>query len=185
MRLFLHDSKRKLLLVSRDRLREFRDKAWAREYLRPLMDDARNRTAVSDLAADAAIGLHRWKNHEASDHLADRLVRDDLVVVDWTQERIETPHGPQQKKGSTPLEDEMAAAAEHPAQRPEQVHFIEIELLDDQGEPVPNESYFILLPDGSTKSGRLDGEGKARVEGVDPGEAKVSFPDMDRKVYDS
>jgi hypothetical protein len=61
--------------------------------------------------------------------------------------------------------------------------WIEIELVDDAGEPVPGESYEITLPDGSKATGSLDGKGFARVEGVDPGTCKVTFPNLDKDAW--
>jgi type VI secretion system secreted protein VgrG len=66
----------------------------------------------------------------------------------------------------------------------EKTHWIEIELVDEDGNPVPGEEYQITLPDGSTKaSGTLDGKGKARAEGVDPGSCKVTFPNLDKNSW--
>ena len=55
--------------------------------------------------------------------------------------------------------------------------WIEIVLKDDQGNPIPNERYKLKLPDGSIQEGSLDGDGRARVDGIEPGSAEVSFPD--------
>jgi type VI secretion system secreted protein VgrG len=63
---------------------------------------------------------------------------------------------------------------------PEKKSWIEIELLDEEGEPVPGERYRITLPDGSTVEGTLDQNGFARVDGIDPGNCEVSFPDLDQ-----
>ena len=90
----------------------------------------------------------------------------------------------QQPPRSTPLQDEEAAKAAKPPAAVEEEHWIEIELLDDEGKPIANERYFVELPDGSQKSGRTDSQGRARAEGVDPGTAKVSFPDLDKKMYE-
>ena len=56
--------------------------------------------------------------------------------------------------------------------------FIEIELLDEEGEAVPGAVYQITLPDGSTRGGTLDGAGRARVDGIRPGTCMVAFPKM-------
>jgi hypothetical protein len=56
-------------------------------------------------------------------------------------------------------------------------------LLDQQGKPVPNEPYLIELPDGSTVDGNLDGMGLARVDGIDPGTCKITFPDLDKRIW--
>jgi len=61
--------------------------------------------------------------------------------------------------------------------------WIEIELVDEEGKPVPSEKYSIDLPDGRKKEGMLDSEGRARVDGIDPGTCNVSFPDRDAKDW--
>jgi type VI secretion system secreted protein VgrG len=68
----------------------------------------------------------------------------------------------------------------------EKTHWIEIELVDENGKPVPGEEYKVTLPDGSTvASGTLDAKGKARVEGIDPGSCKVTFPNLDKDSWKS
>ncbi len=71
---------------------------------------------------------------------------------------------------------------EEPEEQTEQKEksWIEIELRDQEGEPVPGERYEILLPDGSTAKGALDGNGFARVTGFEPGQCKVTFPALDK-----
>jgi type VI secretion system secreted protein VgrG len=56
-------------------------------------------------------------------------------------------------------------------------------LLDQAGKPVPGEQYSIELPDGSTTEGTLDSQGRARVDGLDPGNCKISFPNIDKKSW--
>ncbi|MEE1923663.1 hypothetical protein V0R50_08005 [Pseudomonas sp. 148P] len=60
--------------------------------------------------------------------------------------------------------------------------FIEIELLDMQGRPVPGEAWIIILADGSEHRGTLDDQGLARVEGLDPGDCQVVFPYLDQRA---
>ena len=63
-------------------------------------------------------------------------------------------------------------------------HWIEIELLDEEGNPVPGEPYRITLPDGTTvASGTLDDKGWARVDHIDPGTCQVTFPNLDKDVW--
>lgn len=56
--------------------------------------------------------------------------------------------------------------------------YIEIELEDLDGEPLPNERYIVTLPDGAEKEGNLDENGYAKVENVPPGAYKIQFPDL-------
>jgi type VI secretion system secreted protein VgrG len=61
-----------------------------------------------------------------------------------------------------------------------EIHWIEIKLVDEEGEPVPGERYEIKLSDGSVIKGTLDNEGFARVDGIeDPGSAEITFPELD------
>jgi type VI secretion system secreted protein VgrG len=62
--------------------------------------------------------------------------------------------------------------------------WIEIKLKDDDGNPVPGQKYKVSLPDGKTVAeGTLDGNGFARVDGVEPGTCKITFPDLDKDAW--
>ena len=67
---------------------------------------------------------------------------------------------------------------------PEKTHWIAIELVDEMGKHVPYEEYVITLPDGTEVGGTLDKSGRAKVKGIDPGNCRVSFPNMDKEVWD-
>ncbi|MFO0551643.1 MAG: hypothetical protein U0271_24870 [Polyangiaceae bacterium] len=69
--------------------------------------------------------------------------------------------------------------------REEEKTWIAIRLVDDADppKPVPFRRYIIELPDGSTHEGNLDGNGMARVSGIDPGKCRVTFPDLDPKSW--
>jgi type VI secretion system secreted protein VgrG len=60
--------------------------------------------------------------------------------------------------------------------------WIEIELLDDDGNPCPGEPYQIKLPDGSVDTGTLDEKGRAYVQ-CDPGTAEITFPGLDKDAW--
>jgi len=67
----------------------------------------------------------------------------------------------------------------------EEKSWIEIELVDEDGIPVPGEKYIVKLPDGTTvASGTLDEKGFARVDGIDPGSCKVTFPNFDGERWE-
>lgn len=53
--------------------------------------------------------------------------------------------------------------------------WIEVELQDEEGNPMANEPFELHLPDGSTEKGTLDEKGFARVESVPPGSVEVVF----------
>jgi hypothetical protein len=61
--------------------------------------------------------------------------------------------------------------------------WIEIKLVDVDGEPVPGEPYAVTLPDNTVAEGTLDQNGFARVEGFEPGSCKVTFPKRDKACW--
>jgi hypothetical protein len=65
----------------------------------------------------------------------------------------------------------------------EKKHWVEIAMLDQEGNPVPGQDYEITLPDGSVVTGSTDERGSARVEGIDPGNCKIRFPSLDKSVW--
>ncbi len=83
-----------------------------------------------------------------------------------------------------------AAPADAPSHDPnaeenkDKKHWIEIELVDEAGKPVPGEAYLVTLPDGTTVAdGTLDEKGRARVENIDPGTCKITFPNLDKDAW--
>jgi len=59
--------------------------------------------------------------------------------------------------------------------------WIEIKLLDKEGNPISGQKYKVILPDGETSAeGTLDNKGYARVDGLDPGKCKIIFPGLDK-----
>lgn len=61
--------------------------------------------------------------------------------------------------------------------------WIEIRLEDGAGRPVPGALYRVVLPDGRQIEGRLGEDGTAGVEGIDPGDCEVTFPELDGDAW--
>ena len=61
--------------------------------------------------------------------------------------------------------------------------WIELELLDEDGEPRAEEKYRVTDPDGNVSEGTLDKNGYARVEGFKPGQCEINFPDLDESIW--
>ena len=57
--------------------------------------------------------------------------------------------------------------------------WIEIELLDEDGNAVANEDYILHLPDGQQRRGTLDGNGIGREENIPPGKVTIEFPNLE------
>jgi hypothetical protein len=56
--------------------------------------------------------------------------------------------------------------------------WIEVRLVDGDRKPVAGQKYRIKLPDSSIKEGTLDEDGKARFDGIPPGQCQVCFPEI-------
>ena len=50
---------------------------------------------------------------------------------------------------------------------------------DDEGNPIGNARYVIILPDGEQREGTLDGNGFVRIDGIPPGRCTIDFPESD------
>ncbi len=60
---------------------------------------------------------------------------------------------------------------------------VDVELTDQDGNPIANEWFRVEFPDGTVREGRLDAAGRARVPGPKDGNAKVTFPRMHEKAW--
>ena len=56
--------------------------------------------------------------------------------------------------------------------------FLELVVVDENGEPASGERYRVTTPDDGVREGRLDGRGMARIDGITRGTCQVSFPDL-------
>jgi type VI secretion system secreted protein VgrG len=66
----------------------------------------------------------------------------------------------------------------------QQTSWIEIELIDEQGQPVAGEAFEVLLPDGKKIAGTLDRFGQAHVAVPDPGLCQITFPRLDAAAWE-
>ena len=62
--------------------------------------------------------------------------------------------------------------------------WIEIILVDAEGKPMPNVRYRITPPSGAPKEGTLNEHGQAGVYQIEPGNCKITFPDLDADAWD-
>jgi type VI secretion system secreted protein VgrG len=82
-----------------------------------------------------------------------------------------------------PTPSQQAAAVAAGDDEAKKKTYIEIKLVDVEGNPVPGEKYKITLGDQTVAEGTLGADGKARVDGIDPGQCKVTFPNLDKTVW--
>lgn len=145
--------------------------------------------AVRVLPVDAGViaaRLLRGDNHRAIAALLDREITDlarlplarrlaDALrlgrVTLWRKRARATQSA--EGEGTDPTDDEALTPASEPKT------WIEIELLDMDGNAMPGERYSITLPDGTVREGTLDGHGRAYFGGLDAGNAEIRWPDRD------
>jgi hypothetical protein len=109
------------------------------------------------------------------DALLDAAVRGDLNVYELREVGVAVWRDVEEAEEPAPV-----------AHTPKEVKtWIEIVLVDDDdpAQPVPFAQYRIELPDRSTRDGILSDKGRARIEGIDPGVCKVSFPGFDGRDW--
>lgn len=66
---------------------------------------------------------------------------------------------------------------------PDKKHWVEIALFDQEGNPVPGVPYKITVPGGSVVDGSTDAKGHGRVDGIDAGNCRITFPGLDKDVW--
>lgn len=81
------------------------------------------------------------------------------------------------------VENEEPAPASAASVRSAPRTWIEIQLIGEDRKPIPGEAYRIVLADGSQREGRLDANGLARVDDIDPGTCTVTFPLLDEAAW--
>jgi type VI secretion system secreted protein VgrG len=62
--------------------------------------------------------------------------------------------------------------------------WIEIELVDEAGQPWPNEPYEVVCPDGTVVNGTLDANGQAHVAVETDGACDIRFPKLDMAAWE-
>jgi hypothetical protein len=78
-----------------------------------------------------------------------------------------------------------APAPPAPARKPAPVKegWIEIEVLDDAGEPREGDRYKLKLPDGRLLEGTIGSKGLISVHGIDPGNAELTITTLDSALW--
>lgn len=61
--------------------------------------------------------------------------------------------------------------------------WVAIELVDEVGDPVPDESYEVLLPNGNIRNGTLTARGQAYIPLPTAEEVQISFPRLDTEAW--
>lgn len=173
-----------------------RDRSWAGQWLRQFKDDGLCMLALRQMLAQEASGwsLDRATDDEVIDRAASLLSSGIWHVHSpepFYRALIVAPGAGAPAVAAAPEEtaaaDEAGLADDLSDRRGQgrqrdsgtKLTWIEIQLVDSDGKPVPGMEYEIRLPDGSTRSGALDCRGTARCDGIVPGQCTIRFPTLD------
>jgi hypothetical protein len=145
------------------------------EVLEPFRDDpvAMRELRVMVAARHPSIDVSLLRDEEVLELLARSIASGQLVVEAFDAELVESPTG----QDVTVPEPEEAVVDVRPTD------WIAIELVGEDDKPIPGERYRIELPDGKVREGALDGKGKARIEGIPPGQCNITFPNLDKEAW--
>lgn len=140
-----------------------------------LIDMYESTAGLSGGARLQGLDMHRY----IKPRLLEAFRRGDLVF-------LRVPHTSvipvrREKSAEHAVEEEPAPAPEPKKKK----SWIQIELVDQDGDAVPNAAYELELADGSKKSGKLDADGKGFISGVEPGTCRISFLEFDASEWDS
>ncbi len=112
------------------------------------------------------------------------------AVAEIADNAIPGSEAPSYRSQRAAMSAAALAAANAPSHDPkseenkDKKSWIEIKLVDEEGNPVPGERYRVTLPDGSTLAeGTLDEKGFTRIDNIDPGTCKITFPDLDASAW--
>lgn len=114
-----------------------------------------------------------------------KVVKNNKIEADWEYEYHEDtddiPTKEESEKGYHPPEYFFRVSLNGVSEDSGLLKFkdwIEIDLKNQLDQPIPNEKYELMLPDGTKREGKLDELGKAIEKDVPPGKCLISFPEL-------
>jgi hypothetical protein len=131
--------------------------------------------ALVELCEELGWRLPRPPRHadlrQMANDLVDAFVRERLVAHEWIPRSVEV-RAPESIPAS-----ELAPPTVR--DEPPVTTWIELSLVDEDGVPVPNRRFSLVLPDERVLEGVFDAKGRVYIRGIDPGMCKLTFPDLD------
>lgn len=155
---------------------EFVDVRAAAAFVTQLLGDPRDGLVLRRLAGE----LEFFGGEDVVSRLAGALVAGRLVFT-----RAGAPEAPlvgpagEQAEGERASEDGFAAMEAGPP-----THWVEIQLVGEDGEGIPGQRYRIVAPDGVEWRGFTDSLGVARLSRIPGGTCQVFFPDLDAEAWE-
>lgn len=109
----------------------------------------------------------------------------DLVSVrrQGTSSAVTQNSGGGPGSGAQPPLRRRATTTSPPPDNRKEKTWIEIRLVDQDGNPVSGGKYKLKITDGSVREGSLDDDGRVKVSGIDPGTCTLWFPEFDGREW--
>ncbi len=109
-----------------------------------------------------------------------------VAVCPYAASASVTPAPPVELKTSFMLTQQMmkTLGAKRAEEQKQKKAWIEIILVDAEGKPMPGVRYRITPPGGAPVEGRLNEHGQAGLYQIEPGNCKITFPDLDKEAWD-
>lgn len=158
----------------------FTDQAAAEAFLERFLPSPSDAQALRSLAEELSHGTADADEQAAVRRVAAALVADRVRVV-----RRYAPIDPSaEARPREKLEKEILGAFGGGQSEALDRDWIEIKLVDEEGNAVAGERYLIVTPDGRECRGYTDSLGLARLTRIPSGQCEVSFPDLDMKAWE-
>jgi hypothetical protein len=157
----------------------------------------RNESVLEFRSPEEALDyLKRFKGEKSAIRFFQKLLSESPETPDGSAEKVLSQMAEHLASGKfrllrtvLPLNSSQTAEVEEAppegkSAAPRKSSWIEINLRDPDGKPVPRERYRIKLPDGSIQEGSLDAYGHAEYYGINPGLCEVSFLDREDGAWE-
>ncbi|WAS94256.1 hypothetical protein [Nannocystis punicea] len=164
---------------------EFADVRTASAFVSQLLGDPRDAHVLQRLAGE----LEYRGGEDVVSRLAGALVAGRLVFT-----RGGAPAAPRVGPAGEAAKGEQAGEAAEGEQAGEDAfaaleagpptHWVEIQLVGEDGEGIPGQRYRIVAPDGVEWRGYTDSLGVARLSRIPEGTCQVFFPDLDADAWE-
>ena len=146
---------------------------FARKLLAELYQELRGASLKGDLTNPTVA-------RQAKRVLDEAFQRGELVAIRRKAEGgVSTQGTPGSNGNSGSSSTSKNNSAPPPSEPASEKTWVDVKLVDEEGEPVSGARYKLKLTDGSTREGTLDASGRVRVSNIDPGTCQIWFPDYD------
>jgi len=105
------------------------------------------------------------------------------LEADRTDPGTDTRYDQDPKEATAALTDVPTETPAPSDPEEEPTSWIEIQLVDQKGRPVPGEPYEVRTADAKLRSGSLDANGFTRITGIVPGQCEICFPKRDGEIW--